>query len=137
MACNIIEAACRPSIGLSQSAAHSARAKDLAEDGAINCPVCSEPLRRERVQNAWLDIDVCGLHGTWYDRGELERVARTAQISTQDWRSTPAPSGAAVALGAGAVGAYVATDIALDVGAEVAVEGSFFLLELLFELISG
>jgi hypothetical protein len=38
------------------------------------CPVCSASLARARVGE--VDVDVCNMHGTWFDREELHAVAR-------------------------------------------------------------
>jgi Zn-finger nucleic acid-binding protein len=48
------------------------RAVDL--EAAINCPDCATPLTRVAMPdylNRPVDIDCCGQHGTWFDRGEL------------------------------------------------------------------
>ncbi len=38
------------------------------------CPVCSAALERRRIGE--VDVDICGMHGTWFDREELHAVAR-------------------------------------------------------------
>lgn len=38
---------------------------------------------------AGIDVDVCAEHGTWFDRGELQRVA-AARLGT---KAEPLPSG--------------------------------------------
>jgi Zn-finger nucleic acid-binding protein len=40
----------------------------------LSCPFCRAPLTRTGVPAAHVDVDVCAAHGTWFDRGELERV---------------------------------------------------------------
>lgn len=56
----------------------SARAKrkkiDTAPDG-LPCVVCSAAMRREHLEKAGFDLDLCEGHGTWFDRGELATVA--------------------------------------------------------------
>lgn len=42
----------------------------------VNCPACREPMRRSLFDGAALELDVCATHGTWFDRGEMQRVAR-------------------------------------------------------------
>jgi Zn-finger nucleic acid-binding protein len=42
------------------------------------CPVCQSPLLHAHAQVANVGLDVCQLHGTWLDTGELARVARGA-----------------------------------------------------------
>ncbi len=62
----------------------------LAPDvpGTRACPVCRAPLAR--VSIAATTLDVCSIHGTWFDRGELRRVSlkldaeRTLQIPHTD-----------------------------------------------------
>jgi Zn-finger nucleic acid-binding protein len=73
--------------------AHSAISKDkidLSEDN-LPCPECDSVLTRQRVDFAWLDVDVCPKHGTWFDRGEVERIAEAiSQPQSKDWRA-PSP----------------------------------------------
>jgi Zn-finger nucleic acid-binding protein len=75
---------------------HSAKARrpvDQAPDG-LSCPVCNGTLRRHRIEGAWLDVDICDAHGTWYDRGEIERVIVAMQrTGADDWRPLPQRSG--------------------------------------------
>lgn len=62
----------------------------LAPDapGTRACPACRVALAR--VSIASTNLDVCGVHGTWFDRGELRRVSlkldagRTLQIPRTD-----------------------------------------------------
>ena len=42
------------------------------------CPTCQGPLLHVHAQVANVRLDVCKLHGTWLDTGELARVARGA-----------------------------------------------------------
>ena len=39
----------------------------------LHCPVCSRDMRRVRV--AFIDVDVCAAHGTWFDATELRHVS--------------------------------------------------------------
>ncbi len=75
--------------------AHSSKAKVKVDEsvGNLSCPVCRKALRRHRIDNAWLDVDICDDHGTWYDKGEVERVtqALNAPVATGDWRSVADP----------------------------------------------
>lgn len=43
--------------------------------GPINCPICAQSLSRHRVERAGVEVDFCAAHGTWFDGGELCRVA--------------------------------------------------------------
>jgi hypothetical protein len=56
----------------------------------LPCPECKQPMLRARMHDAWLDVDICHEHGTWFDRGEVERFAQSLKQPTPtDWRSTP------------------------------------------------
>ena len=136
----VIDTACQATVQLAQQASQHGQAEvDTSTQHALACPTCQGTMRTTRVAKAWLDIDSCDAHGVWYDRGELERVARTAKIATSDWRQVQAPpvhgSQAATAMAVGAAGGGnqfgsgmrddLATDIAYEVGAELAVEGLF------------
>ncbi|AUX38901.1 uncharacterized protein SOCE26_002820 [Sorangium cellulosum] len=71
-----------------------------------HCPVCTRPMQRTHAAAARLDLDMCGAHGTWYDRHELERVAGAIAAQRSRWR-VGVGAGAAVA-GAAVAGAAVA-----------------------------
>jgi Zn-finger nucleic acid-binding protein len=45
---------------------------DVAQ--AIRCPRCAAVLTRSFVPAAGIAVDACAAHGTWFDRGELERA---------------------------------------------------------------
>lgn len=139
----VVSTMCQASIGLSAQAAQSSQGKvDL--DKELLCPVCHHPMARHRVEKAWLDIDWCQSHGTWYDKGELDKVARSTQVQTNDWRSAPQapqhnPYAQQAAHGGGNFsqdyddGGWDSTEIATEVAAEVAVEASFAIIFALFE----
>ena len=55
-------------------AARSTKGAPLAGGGTRHCPTCGEAL--SRVHTASTNLDVCMVHGTWFDRGELQRVSR-------------------------------------------------------------
>jgi Zn-finger nucleic acid-binding protein len=115
----------------------------------VACPICSAPMTRTRAAAAGVDLDVCGAHGTWYDRHELEQIAVALEHST--WRGGPNPrrralqaakaaagtvAGAAIAAGAvaqaaqGSQGARAQESVAggvidvAEVGAEVVLDGT-------------
>jgi Zn-finger nucleic acid-binding protein len=50
----------------------TARAADVDLVPPIECPVCNERLRRERLHD--LDLDACVGHGMWFDKWELSEV---------------------------------------------------------------
>jgi Zn-finger nucleic acid-binding protein len=149
----MVHSLCDHALQLAESAAGHAPAKvDTAPEG-IPCPVCRQPLARSRVDAAWLDIDVCAHHGTWFDRGELQRVARSLhRPQAADWRQQPAPPAhcqaagavAATAAAAGGVGIAAgvasqlghiaeANPVATEVAGELAVEGVFAVVGVIFE----
>lgn len=46
------------------------------EPRALTCPECLIAMQMQRVESAACSIDVCPMHGTWFDTGELEVVMR-------------------------------------------------------------
>ena len=105
---------------------------DLRVQG-IPCPACMRPMSPFRVQAAQVDVDCCAQHGTWFDRNELQQIARAmAQARQQAFRqnaanvAVPVAAGAGVAMaaqpyvqhvspGAGGAALETAADVALDV----------------------
>ena len=64
--------------------------RDPGVDPEVACPECQQPLTRKRIAPAWLDLDICLDHGTWFDAGEIERVAKAfTREPTGDWRAPP------------------------------------------------
>jgi Zn-finger nucleic acid-binding protein len=46
----------------------------------IPCPVCGELMNRVQFANcSHVIVDVCGKHGTWFDRDELRRIVEFIQ----------------------------------------------------------
>lgn len=139
----VVQTLCQASLSLAQQAAQSSQAKlDLSTE--LMCPVCHHPMARHRVEKAWLDIDWCQHHGTWYDKGELDKVARTAHVQSTDWRSAPqAPQHnpyaqqQQAAHGGGNFNqdddGWDHSEIATEIAAEVAVEASFAIIFALFD----
>jgi Zn-finger nucleic acid-binding protein len=77
-------------IALSQRIAKSARLV-VDEAPAIRCPFDAEPLRRVAVDG--VDVDVCTVHGTWFDADEVRRIANAHLAEVEAKR--PPPSGVA------------------------------------------
>jgi Zn-finger nucleic acid-binding protein len=105
------------------------------------CPVCSTALARARV--AEIEVDVCNMHGTWFDREELHAVARVFESD----RAAKARAGAAAprpliapcltpsdmqTASYGAIDESTASNVAADV--TIGLVG--FLIECAFESIS-
>ncbi|HHH11753.1 MAG TPA: hypothetical protein ENK23_06745 [Sorangium sp.] len=132
----VIKTACEATVTLARQAAQHARAEvDTHVRRVLPCPCCGGGMRTSRVQQAWLDIDSCDEHGVWYDRGELERVARTANIPVSDWRNRKPPpvQGSDTAFTTGASDGYEVSDVVIDVAGAVLFEGVFALLEGIFD----
>jgi Zn-finger nucleic acid-binding protein len=135
---HVIDTVCEHTLQMAQSAAGAASQPGTRPAAKLlSCPVCGQTMTAQRVQKAWLDIDVCAEHGTWYDYGELEKVARATQRDLGDWRSQPAPAPplsrnpepvvAAAAMSPDT--AEIVTDVAVEVGGFAI----FALIEALFD----
>ncbi|MEJ7729612.1 MAG: zf-TFIIB domain-containing protein [Polyangiaceae bacterium] len=52
--------------------------------GSMACPACRAPLQRyltdEGRQGVRVQLDVCGSHGTWFDRGEAWTLLQAVQL---------------------------------------------------------
>ncbi len=67
-----------------------------AGNAALRCPSCREALERCRV--AEVEVDVCAVHGVWFDHTEVERVhAAARRPRSGDGLATAAVIGTAVA----------------------------------------
>jgi Zn-finger nucleic acid-binding protein len=58
-----------------QAALGKARTPD-AERRSVACPECLLDMQKLHIASAACDVDLCPLHGTWFDTGELEDVMR-------------------------------------------------------------
>jgi Zn-finger nucleic acid-binding protein len=144
-------------LALADSAAQHARARvDTA--AALTCPSCGRSLVRRTVANARVEVDACPNHGTWFDRDELQKVARAFAAGRAygvPLAAGAVAGGAALAVGAAGAaeqrvnqneeGAETGIEIAgdaLEAGLEVAdaAEGASGALELAggaFEILGG
>jgi Zn-finger nucleic acid-binding protein len=89
----------------------------------IPCPVCRAPMAVRNVRAAGVDVDVCASHGTWFDRDEMQQVARAMAKHRQEAfrRSSGAvATGAAVAAGVAATAGVAAVAAQPHVGHVVA-----------------
>jgi Zn-finger nucleic acid-binding protein len=100
----------------------------MPQTAPVVCPVCGHGMYVCLTRLAGVEIDVCGPHGVWFDRHELERVSHAvARISGQPvpqappgWTHAQPPAGLAgargmgpgLAVGAAAVGAVAAGAVA-------------------------
>jgi Zn-finger nucleic acid-binding protein len=48
-------------------------------DGEIPCPVCRRTMERVRYDGGELVVDVCDLHGIWFDAAELAQALRETE----------------------------------------------------------
>ena len=106
------------------------------------CPVCHA--RTERQLIGAVEVDECGAHGTWFDRGELEAVMSAGPAAGPRRAKVAAAAVGAVAAAGGAValsqaasqqaggsvlgdltrsGVETAAEVAVDVALDVGVEG--------------
>lgn len=93
------EASQRVIAGMGQQAFDRLRAHTKAARHGVDtkragllCPECRQMLRRTTVTEARLELDVCSSHGTWFDCGEVERVALAFDKElASDWRNAPKP----------------------------------------------
>ncbi|MEZ4223279.1 MAG: zf-TFIIB domain-containing protein [Polyangiaceae bacterium] len=109
---------CDRTLFLAESVARSAQ--PVHTQGPIACPVCAQPLQQTFLSNARVELDVCQSHGTWFDRNELESVAR-AFAAERAYRGTVGAVAAAAVVGTEAPGGGRAMQLVEDHG-EDAVE---------------
>jgi Zn-finger nucleic acid-binding protein len=63
----------------------------MPQTAPVACPVCGHGMYICLTRLAGVEIDVCGPHGVWFDRSELERVSHAvARISGQPLPHAPA-----------------------------------------------
>jgi Zn-finger nucleic acid-binding protein len=59
------------------------------EPRELTCPECLIAMQMQRIESAACSIDVCPLHGTWFDTGELEDVMRACRRARKHGAHTP------------------------------------------------
>lgn len=91
---SLVERLDRAVLDLSDRAAVVARGKVLDGAATAYCPYDRLPLARVSVRG--VTLDVCEAHGTWFDAGEVRRVA--SAYHHQRVAFAPAPRPAATAL---------------------------------------
>lgn len=97
----------------SQFAQHARAQADQTQ--RIYCPACRKALEHGEVSSQRVVLDWCDEHGTWFDPGELQRVAQAVavskayggqqQVQQQAQHAGPGGLPVAAAVGAGVVGA--------------------------------
>lgn len=125
-------------VDLADRAATSAalrRGAPLPKDGMRSCPECQAAL--VRVNTASTNLDVCALHGTWFDRGELQRVSRVLD-GDRDRQIPRAASAGKWVVGNTSLNAgsqresdVDATAVATDIAANLAIEAGFMAFRVL------
>ncbi len=109
---------CSATLAAADAAAQAATHQPDTRIADVPCPVCRRPMVRRHVDRARVDLDDCGEHGTWFDRGELQTVARSVAAARAYGGSAGlaatqprgghlagvVAAGAAVGVGAAAVG---------------------------------
>jgi len=61
----------------------------------LRCPCCLQQMNRKRL--AKMVVDVCRVHGTWFDRGELARVLSEPLAPEPEKKSLPQTAREAIA----------------------------------------
>jgi Zn-finger nucleic acid-binding protein len=77
-----------PLVIASEKIARAARSK-TSRAKTPRCPLDAEPLNL--VETDFVEVDVCPLHGTWFDAGEVGRIAN-AFTDYKAKASPPAPA---------------------------------------------
>lgn len=67
--------------GLDNTMAFRARVEARKAEPMMTCPVCNHGMARVRSTVVDVDLDVCDLHGTFYDPGEIGMIARALRAS--------------------------------------------------------
>lgn len=62
-----------PVVG-ARDGAPGARTHERGEVRYLKCPVCHTPMTRAAAKGRGVVVDVCSLHGTWFDANELDAV---------------------------------------------------------------
>lgn len=130
MASQKLVSAVDPSVlSLADAASRMASMPFPPHEARPRCPVCRGDLQPVRVEAVGVALDTCNIHGTWFDRGELQAVARSFAAT----RKTEADRAHITA--AAAAAPSVAGDVATGVAGGVAVDLGLGLLEVLIEAI--
>jgi Zn-finger nucleic acid-binding protein len=80
-------------VSLADAAAAMGDASPVMSGAPPACPVCATATHRVRVEapapigTKSIELDVCALHGTWFDRNELQQAWRSLHAS----RPAPPP----------------------------------------------
>ena len=83
----VLSAVVKAALYLADRADESA-AIEVDTSQAATCPLCRLPLVRSHHDPSGIDLDRCEEHGTWFDRGELQKVSKGAQALREEWKAT-------------------------------------------------
>jgi Zn-finger nucleic acid-binding protein len=78
---------------LAHTADVRANAPYAATIGAAVCPECTAELERVNVEAARAFVDICKLHGTWFNRGDLALVSQAFERTRLHRAPTTGPVG--------------------------------------------
>lgn len=139
MATRLLEriGAARDATELADRAASNALVPFPAHAERPPCPTCGASMDASRVggDSGEVLVDVCTLHGTWFDRNELQAIARHLHAA----RPTPVGAEAPAWFDAPAepVGAYVVSPPPSSGRSSAYVEGAATLLDVLLEVLTS
>ncbi|MGH7280356.1 MAG: zf-TFIIB domain-containing protein [Polyangiaceae bacterium] len=83
------------SIQMSEQAAEGAEEPFPAHQASPPCPMCGTSMTTFVLPGTDVEVDRCGPHGTWLDRGELETIVREltkGMYEALDKRATAPPN---------------------------------------------
>jgi Zn-finger nucleic acid-binding protein len=73
----------RPFVALADDAARSPP-RPARRALVLACPVCGTAMERVHLPGAGCHVDVCAAHGVWFDRWELQSLARATALAKGD-----------------------------------------------------
>mgnify|MGYP002078480190 CR=1 FL=1 len=104
----LTQALCDQTIALADQLAQAA--PGVGHSAGASCPLCSAQLRATRISRAQVEIDICPAHGAWFDRNELQTVARAFAVD-RAYSGAGRPGGGTALAGAAGVGAAAAVGV--------------------------
>ncbi len=81
------------SIQMSEQAAQAAEAPFPPHEASPPCPMCGTAMVSFVLPGTDVEVDRCGPHGTWLDRGELETIVRELSKSLYEMTEVRKSSG--------------------------------------------
>lgn len=96
-----------------RAAAGTATYRSAPGDGERRCPVCAEPLERARVE--YVDLEVCGAHGTFFAGDTLWRAHVALRARDEARRRESAELAAGLVTGGSGEGLHGLVEAIADV----------------------